>query len=140
MDRSRRLDPLAVGILALSAALYEIGIEQDQAELFAAVRDAPLLQFLMVLFAGAILATIGEEIFFRGFLFTSLLRERGPIIAYIASSLMFAVVHLNLPALLPILVLGAGLAIARQVSRSLIAPIVAHSLNNLFALSFLYFW
>ena len=130
---------LLVASIALTAALYEIGIEQDQEELFSAVKDAPLLQFLMVLFAGAILAPIGEEIFFRGFLFTSLLKERGLIVAYAASSLMFAVVHFNLPALLPILVLGAGLAIARQVTRSLVAPIVAHSLNNLFALSVLYF-
>ena len=69
---------LLVASIALTAALYEIGIEQDQEELFSAVKDAPLLQFLMVLFAGAILAPIGEEIFFRGFLFTSLLKERGP--------------------------------------------------------------
>ena len=130
---------LLVASIALSAALFEIGIKQDQAELFSAVKDAPLFQFIMVLLAGAILAPIGEEIFFRGFLFTSLLKERGPIVAYAASSLLFAVVHFNLPALLPILVLGIGLAIARQVTRSLVAPIVAHSLNNLFALSVLYF-
>ena len=130
---------MLIASFALSAALREIGIEQDQAELFSAVKDAPLSQFLLVLLAGAILAPIGEEIFFRGFLFTSLLKERGPVVAYAASSLLFAVVHLNLPALLPILVLGVGLAIARHVSRSLLAPIVAHSLNNMFALSFLYF-
>ncbi len=130
---------MLIASFALSAALREVGIEQDQAELFSAVKDAPLSQFLLVLLAGAILAPIGEEIFFRGFLFTSLLKERGPVVAYAASSLLFAVVHLNLPALLPILVLGVGLAIARHVSRSLLAPIVAHSLNNMFALSFLYF-
>ena len=130
---------MLIASFALSAALREIGIEQDQAELFSAVKDAPLSQFLLVLLAGAILAPIGEEIFFRGFLFTSLLKERGPVVAYAASSLLFAVVHLNLPALLPILVLGVGLAIARHVSRGLLAPIVAHSLNNMFALSFLYF-
>lgn len=130
---------MLIASFALSAALREIGIEPDQAELFSAVKDAPLSQFLLVLLAGAILAPIGEEIFFRGFLFTSLLKERGPAVAYAASSLLFAVVHLNLAALLPILVLGVGLAIARHVSRSLLAPIVAHSLNNMFALSFLYF-
>ena len=130
---------MLIASFALSAALREIEIEQDQAELFSAVKDAPLSQFLLVLLAGAILAPIGEEIFFRGFLFTSLLKERGPVVAYAASSLLFAVVHLNLPALLPILVLGVGLAIARHVSRGLLAPIVAHSLNNMFALSFLYF-
>ena len=124
---------------ALSAGLDAIGIKQNQAELFSAVKDAPLHQFLLVLLAGAILAPIGEEIFFRGFLFTSLLKERGQIVAYGASSLLFAVVHFNLPALVPILVLGVGLAIARRVSGSLLAPIVAHSLNNLFALSVLYF-
>lgn len=124
---------------ALSVVLNAIGIRQNQAELFSAVKDAPLLQFLLVLVAGAILAPIGEEIFFRGYLFTSLSKERGPIVAYGASSLLFAVVHFNLPALLPILVLGFGLAIARRVSGSLLAPIVAHGLYNLFALSVFYF-
>ena len=130
---------LLAASFALSAALNAVGIEQNQAELFSAVKDAPLPQFLLVLVAGAILAPIGEEIFFRGYLFTSLSKERRPIVAYGASSLLFAVVHFNLPALLPILVLGFGLAVARRVSGSLIAPIVAHGLNNLFALSVLYF-
>ena len=61
------------------------------------------LVFLHEMAAGGILAPIAEELYFRGYVFRSYLQTRSPWVAYGATSLLFATLHLNLPALLPIL-------------------------------------
>ena len=49
---------------------------------------------ILILLAAAILAPIGEELFFRGFALTAWLRDLGPRRALIRASLFFAVVHI----------------------------------------------
>ncbi len=51
-------------------------------------------QSLMVIAGAAVIAPIGEELFFRGFALTAWLRDRGPRSALIRSSLFFALVHI----------------------------------------------
>lgn len=49
---------------------------------------------ILILLAAAILAPIGEELFFRGFALTAWLRDLGPRSALIRASLFFAIVHI----------------------------------------------
>lgn len=49
---------------------------------------------ILILVAAAILAPIGEEVFFRGFALTAWLRDLGPRSALIRASLFFAIVHI----------------------------------------------
>ncbi|HUG47118.1 MAG TPA: type II CAAX endopeptidase family protein [Candidatus Limnocylindria bacterium] len=51
-------------------------------------------ELLAVLLAVAILAPIGEELFFRGFALTAWLRDLGPRAALVRSSVFFAVIHI----------------------------------------------
>lgn len=51
-------------------------------------------ELVAVLAAAAILAPIGEELFFRGFALTAWLRDLGPRSALIRSSVFFAVIHI----------------------------------------------
>ena len=83
--------------------------------------------------AGIILAPFTEEIFFRGFLFRAIAMRKGLLRGIVYSSVIFGIVHLNLPALLPITAGAALLAIAYHRSDNLWVPIIAHALNNLFA-------
>ncbi len=91
----------------------------------------------LILVGVTVSVPIGEELFFRGFLYT-LLRDRwGAPWAIGLSSLLFALVHgvhgLTLPAWLPILPVGLVLAGLAEKSRSLLPPILAHGVLNLLA-------
>lgn len=141
-DRLRR--DLALGavggmvVVAISSglevALASVGVEQTQGAMFPGGGGSPLeLGMLAVALLG--LAPFTEEVFFRGYLFRSLLLRRGAGYAYLATSAIFALVHLNLPALLPIFAVGLALAFLARRSRSLVPGIVAHAINNAVALA-----
>jgi membrane protease YdiL (CAAX protease family) len=85
---------------------------------------------------GGLIAPIAEEVLFRGFLYTYC-RRWGIISALTLSTAIFAALHL--PGGLPLtqIIGGIAFALAYEVSGSLIAAILIHSLGNLaiFALS-----
>jgi CAAX protease family protein len=78
-----------------------------------------------------LVAPVGEEAFFRGFLYQGL-RRRMPVWgAATLSAAVFGLVHVY-PLLIPALfVVGLGLALLYERQRSLLAPIVAHATFNL---------
>src|SRR6185295_11914122 len=134
---------LGLGVLVSSALIQSTlqfaGVRQTQMLGLQCVREFPLVGFLAVVLAGGVLAPIAEELYFRGFVFRSYLQARGPLVAYGGTSLLFATLHLNLPALLPILVLSLLLCLAYRRTGSIIPSIVGHALNNTAAFCILYF-
>jgi membrane protease YdiL (CAAX protease family) len=84
----------------------------------------------LAILALVIIAPIAEEVFFRGVVFNAWLREGGRRAAYVGSSVLFGVIHLNLVAFVPIVVLGLILAWVYERSRNLVAPIVVHAVFN----------
>ena len=78
-----------------------------------------------------IVAPLGEEIFFRGFLYKALRRRFRVWAAAFVSAVVFGLVHyywLLIPALF---VVGLGLALLYERQRSLLAPVVAHATFNI---------
>jgi membrane protease YdiL (CAAX protease family) len=124
---------------ALELALKVLGIRQTQLDSLEWLRTVPFWQYALVAFAAAVLAPIAEEIYFRGYVFRAYLDQKGPVQAYVFSSLLFALVHLNLPALLPIFVVGLFLAFLYHRTGSVIPGIMAHAFNNAIAFIVLYF-
>jgi len=84
----------------------------------------------VAILAIAIIAPIAEEVFFRGVAFNAWLREGGRRTAYIGSSVLFGVIHLNLVAFVPIVLLGLILAWVYERTRNIVAPIVVHAVFN----------
>jgi membrane protease YdiL (CAAX protease family) len=115
------------------------GVQQTQLNDYTWVRSLPLPEFALIWTAGAVLAPLSEEIFFRGLIFGSYYRTKGPLVAYTVSAIVFALLHLNLPAVAPILVLGLGLAWLYRVTGSLTPCVIAHGCNNGLAFLVLYF-
>lgn len=124
-----------VGVLFVSA-----GIRQNQAALYPLFPGDYAGQALF--FIGAVvLAPIGEEVLFRGYLFGSLRRlagdsRTGIAVAYGVSALIFALSH-SLAAtegliglLVPSFLIGLVFAWGFDRSGSLIPAIVAHAINN----------
>ena len=123
---------IAVMILSgfVQLALRQFGVQQTQLLDFTWIRELPPNQFGLVWVMGAVVGPLVEEIFFRGLLFRAYLRTRGPILAYALSATLFALLHLNLAALPPILVLGLLLAWLYQRTGSLTPSVIAHAFNN----------
>ncbi len=104
-----------------------------------------------LLFGGVVLAPISEEIFFRGYIFRAMAARKGLILGIVYSSALFGAIHLirdfpsetaDLPGyfsvFLPIAAGSTLLAIAYHRSRDLWTPIVAHAVNNAFAIGVLF--
>jgi sodium transport system permease protein len=93
-----------------------------------------LLDFLR--FAGpyflvfAVLPALCEEIAFRGFILTGLLRRFKPLTAVLISSFLFALAHLNVFQFIPSLVLGIVLGILAVRSGSILPGMLFHLIHN----------
>lgn len=92
---------------------------------------------LMLILAG-IVAPFGEELFFRGVLY-SFLRERWGIwIGVFVSSLLFGLMHGNLAVGLTGFLLGIVAALVFEYSQSLWTAVIVHVINNSLKIALLY--
>jgi hypothetical protein len=91
-------------------------------------RDSVAL--LIFFFTACVAAPVFEEIIFRGFLLPSLTRYVPVWGAILASSLLFAIAHLSLSEVLPLLALGMVLGVVYTRSRNLLASMLLHGLWN----------
>lgn len=137
---------IGLGLLALflngivGVLFVSFGIRQNQAALYPLFPGDYAGQALFFLGA-AVLAPIGEEVLFRGYLFGSLRRlardsRTGIAVAYGVSALVFALSH-SLAAtegliglLVPSFLIGLVFAWGFDRSGSLVPAIIAHAINN----------
>ncbi len=89
------------------------------------------------LFFGAILAALGEELCFRGFIGRGLVARYGVVAGVLLTSFLFGAVHFNPVQASGAMLLGIGIHGIYLATRSLYLPILAHALNN--ALAFVAF-
>jgi membrane protease YdiL (CAAX protease family) len=81
-----------------------------------------------------------EETMFRGLLFAALAQWLPAWLAALISSVAFALWHQEPYRIVPLTIMGLGLAYIYYRSGTLWAPIAAHALNNWFALTMAYLW
>ncbi|MDF1657067.1 MAG: CPBP family intramembrane metalloprotease [Verrucomicrobiales bacterium] len=90
-----------------------------------------LRERLLCFFLAAVFAPVFEELFFRGALHRWLRGRFGFLASALLTGAIFAALHpqgwLGIPALAAI---GVGFSLLRESRDSLIAPMVAHSINN----------
>lgn len=91
----------------------------------------PAGQFALLVLLAGLLAPFGEELLFRGVLFTWL-RRWGFVLAAVLSSLAFGVVHGFNVVLPAAVVLGLLAAYLYERSGSILPAVVAHAVNNTF--------
>ncbi len=132
------------GSIALSLAFAQFGIEQNQAEQLKkqfSLLPGDTFGQLLFLVGGGLLAPIGEEVLFRGYVFnairvTFVSKRWGIALAYLASSLLFASIHIfgvtqgQAALLVPIFFIALVLAWGMHRTGSLLPVIVAHALFN----------
>ena len=86
--------------------------------------------FIILFLTTTVLAPLFEEIIFRGVLLPILSRDFGIILGILGSAFIFALAHLSVGEMPPLLVLGIGLGITRILSGSLLSSVLMHALWN----------
>ena len=77
-----------------------------------------------------LLAPMAEELLFRGILYPWIKKAGFPKIAFWGTALLFAAIHTNLVAFVPLFVLAVILTLLYEFTNNLLAPITAHALFN----------
>jgi len=85
---------------------------------------------LVALLLGGVLAPVAEEVFFRGFLYAGMRSRWGVGWALVASSLIFALIHLTPSVLPPLFIMGLLLAYLYERSNSLWPSVLLHAAVN----------
>lgn len=99
-------------------------------------QGAGWMRFLGLFLLACVAAPIIEETMFRGAFYHYLRGWRGPVFSGLLTGLIFAAIHPQGFAAIPVLAsLGAVLALIREWRGSLIGSMVAHGLNNFVVLS-----
>lgn len=91
---------------------------------------------ILIFLVACVLAPILEEIMFRGVFYHYLRGSNPALIAALLSGVIFAAIHPQGIAAIPVLAsIGIVFALIREWRGSLIASMVAHSCNNFFVMS-----
>ena len=119
--------------------LSQFGLRPNQLDEFEFVVGEGPVAFVVLLIAAAVVAPFFEELFFRGFLFGVYRRRQSRWVAYVVSSLLFTILHLepnrmNLSQMaglsVGIFMLALLLAWLYEHTGSLYPGMVAHAINN----------
>jgi membrane protease YdiL (CAAX protease family) len=128
---------LASGIVEKAQSLI-LGPEPPQFQALLLAQHHGGFNFILDLMSVSIAAPFAEETFFRGLVFTGL-AQRIPIVwAAVISATLFALAHFEKYSLLPIFVIGLGLAYVYYTTRSLWASMCAHATVNMISLVIAY--
>jgi hypothetical protein len=133
-----------IGNAAIGYFFNQLDIRQNQAAQYP-LNPGDYAGQALFMVGAALLAPIGEEILFRGYVFNAIrqtfgARGWGLPLAYVASALLFSISH-SLAAteglialLVPTFVMGLVLVWGMQRTGSLVPCIIAHAINNAVAL------
>ncbi len=121
---------LALGIMFLVARSHTHLLEvPDQLR----IQQPGTLLWIVDALGAVIVAPLVEELLFRGILYGWLRTKYGLITSRIVSSLVFAFLHGSIAVLLQTFIVGFGLVLLYERTRTLAPCVVAHATGNLFA-------
>jgi membrane protease YdiL (CAAX protease family) len=123
---------LALTIPASVVYVAIVGPEATSAvgDVFGGIRAGPVLAALVLVIV-VLVAPLCEEILYRGLLWGGIEKLAGRWVAFVASTLLFALAHFELTRTPLLLVVAIPIAIARLYTGRLLPSIVAHQINNL---------
>jgi membrane protease YdiL (CAAX protease family) len=121
---------ILAGILTTLATMFLPGYDASQTQDIGFSELASRFELALAFFALVIAAPVIEEIIFRGFLYARLNKHLGVIGGVIGTSLVFAVLHMQLNVGLDVFALSIILCILRIVTGSIWAGIILHMVKN----------
>ncbi|MFM6925065.1 MAG: lysostaphin resistance A-like protein [Ferruginibacter sp.] len=137
------MEELSKNLLANFPSIYALGLRMEDAyseQVMALSNLKSWGEFFMAIVIMAFFPALFEEIFFRGAVQNLLERWwKKPLLAVLATSLLFSFIHMSVFLFLSRAVLGFVLGLMYQRSKNLWVNIIAHFLNNTVAVIQL-FW
>jgi membrane protease YdiL (CAAX protease family) len=130
------IPPIVIVATLVNMLLKHFNIPVEPQEIMKDFIDpnAPLWLSAALAVIAVIFAPIIEEITFRGILLPIAVKHTKPLFAIITVSLLFALIHMNLQAIAPLFVLAVGLSLSYIYSRTIIVPMLIHSIFNTISL------
>jgi uncharacterized protein len=121
--------------LTIPASIVYVAIVGEDAtsavgDVFGGIRAGPALAVLVLVIV-VLIAPLCEEILYRGLLWGGIEKLAGRWVAFVVSTLLFALAHFELTRTPLLFVVAVPIAIARLYTGRLLASIVAHQINNL---------
>ena len=130
--------PLLFGADSISRFFLGEGSSRQQiVEMFTS--SETLGQRVLIIVLAIAIAPFAEEFIFRFFLYGVLKRYLGRGLGLILNALLFGAVHVHLPSLGPLFVLGGCFTLAYEWSGSILVAMTMHALFNFLSLSALAF-
>jgi membrane protease YdiL (CAAX protease family) len=122
---------LQAGIAELLTRLPRLHLAPEEQQAVQTLRIAGSWPQRLVLgLVTILLAPAAEEVLFRGILYPAIKQAGFPQLALWGTALMFAAIHVNLVAFLPLALLALALTLLYERTGNLLAPITAHALFN----------
>ncbi len=106
-----------------------VGVREQQAVEMLRKAEPGWLRVYLTLFA-AVVAPVAEEMLFRGIIYPAIKQSGFPRAALWGTSLLFALIHLNLANFVPLVVLALMLTWLYERTDNLLASIAAHGTFN----------
>jgi uncharacterized protein len=103
-------------------------------------KTTPGFSRVYLIFFAIVIAPVAEEIFFRGILYPTIKQLGFPRTALWGTSLLFAAIHLNFSAFLPLVLFAAILAVLYEKTNNLLSCIIAHSIFNAAGVLLLFYY
>jgi membrane protease YdiL (CAAX protease family) len=123
--------PLVFGTSEIVTQWLRDRSAQDSQEIIQIFRDSTQPgQRVSIILLAVVIAPIAEELVFRGYLYTVMKRFFGSLPSLVFTAVLFGLVHVNVPALVPLFVLACTFTIAYEVTGSLFVPMAMHALFN----------
>ena len=130
--------PLLIAADGISRWLLgEVAGRQQIVEMFTGSQT--LQQRVLIIVLAIVVAPLAEEFIFRFFLYGVLKRYLGRGPGLVLNALLFGAVHVHLPSLGPLFVLGACFTLAYEWSGSILVAMTMHAFFNFLSLSALAF-
>lgn len=107
-----------------------LNAKQDPQAVITLVERSTSAQRVPLFLAAMIAAPIAEELVFRGYLYSTAKRFLGGIPALVLTGSVFAVVHANIPSLLPLFLFACCLTLAYETTGNLWVCVTMHSVFN----------
>jgi membrane protease YdiL (CAAX protease family) len=127
---------LQAGIALVMENLSVDAVEQTAVEVLRTAESTDNRVILGI--AAVLIAPIAEEVLFRDILYPFVKQRGFPRLALWITSVMFASIHLNVVAFVPLVVLAVVLTLLYEKTGNLLAPISAHMAFNAVNLGVLY--
>ncbi|MBO3445579.1 ABC transporter permease subunit/CPBP intramembrane protease [Clostridium sp. CCUG 7971] len=95
------------------------------------IKDNFILNLLVV----ALMPAICEEMFFRGFIYTSFKGKNSYKAAIVCSGILFGFMHMDFIRIIPTSILGISFAYCVYKSGSIFVPMILHFINNMLSVT-----